>query len=1321
MVGTPLEQPSPRARGSNTTPPVSARGMNSARGLPLRVLPLRTATGEPVSARGVRSTPPTPRPTQEPVQVFIRMRPPRQPDADILRYSIEKPPQQTPRTLSNPVGSSDFPLPPSTPRSVGSSSVSLTLSGSLDNSATTDEHRTYEFSDVFDPSPESGTQLLQSVLPVITEQLKNGFNSSVLCYGQTGSGKTHTMHQLIVATVEVLFGTTVNHNGGSLSHSGASATPPEPQGPNILSAGLFDPNHDVVELSYIQIYGNRSYDLLSSSGGDGGPTKPASRYGEPLPKPKGVLVCEPFVLIQSAQDVMQRINDAQKRRVVSQHAMNPTSSRSHTLLSLRITKCIDGTAVQSVRVTLADLAGSERVKKSGVGGENLEEAIAINKSLSVLHAVIKASCDGDGVGVLPFRESALTLYLAPVLTNSCVFLVATISLEALNYHETKSTLEFATTAKKCVITRTKSMQVYERFRKGRAQEAIELQLQQEIETLRQRVELLQEELDIEKQKRELLVSIDGSMQGHLALLGQHSHHSKSTATGTVASNTAVRRSSNTTGAFAASAGSQDVLLKDHIQHLESQFAALQSLLRDREAEKMLLQSRKAIVDDIRSELEQRQTERNEARDALTKMLESETASQLQLAAGAGEGAASRGLSPLTQRTDAVAAMDKVCEAFLWLEEEYQKALECNEVYEKSLTALRQEHLISQQSALDMRRRMLHLEKEHNEAENLVEQLTAERNALQLKYNDLHFQLYTDKQERLINDECNALHQAANFRHAELEKVKAAFDDQRLLMETLQSRLSDVERQLEASEISRMKVLEENRARQESMVLAWSLFTPQQRGRYLSSDPLAAANGAGFNSAIVAANNAAPSSVFQGYDNIQLRATVRDLQKQLQEAKSQIEHRNYRIEDLSDELKNLQERLRHRDDEYTTLLKLDSQHVEQNEEMQTQIADLFSYLDAHNARQESLEARWRESLAEVEKLEDERKQSQRVINELTNKLDKALEELREQEQNKDVLTARLREAEAEKSTIARMRAEDQAKVAELERQLLRQQSLSNDISHKLDQAVNRKQHIVTEISNHTVQGELLKKRLLGTNGEEAKKRVAQLKKSVEHNRILLLNVTGTATSHQREGLTEHMVRNNRVANLRFEVSQLFRHQNAQRTHDYDAVSTQAGSDVGASPTQAVPAARHRDPMLVPVGSRAPPPPLQLANLRTHQPEGGGNTTPHAQSTAVQQPGTVLRKASYAPSVAGKPATRAPLPADIPPLSQIKMFHASHLNSANGMRSVSPNPPFASPPARPVAAAPFVSSSAVVPQQEPINGRPIIPKLAFNKKMATAAAR
>lgn len=71
--------------------------------------------------------------------------------------------------------------------------------------------------------------------------------------------------------------------------------------------------------------------------------------------------------------------------------MNETSSRSHSVFILRIeSKPTTGGAVRSAVLNLIDLAGSERVGKTGATGQTLAEAKKINQSLSALGNVINA-------------------------------------------------------------------------------------------------------------------------------------------------------------------------------------------------------------------------------------------------------------------------------------------------------------------------------------------------------------------------------------------------------------------------------------------------------------------------------------------------------------------------------------------------------------------------------------------------------------------------------------------------------------------------------------------------------------------------------------------------------------------------------------------------------------------------------------------------------------------------------------------------------------------------------------------------------------------
>ena len=98
-------------------------------------------------------------------------------------------------------------------------------------------------------------------------------------------------------------------------------------------------------------------------------------------------------------------------------------------------------------LSVADLAGSEKVSKTGSTGQTLDEAKQINKSLSALCLVIGAL--SDGAAHVPYRNSKLTRVLQESLGgNSKTVLVATCSPASDNAQETHSSLHFARSAKK---------------------------------------------------------------------------------------------------------------------------------------------------------------------------------------------------------------------------------------------------------------------------------------------------------------------------------------------------------------------------------------------------------------------------------------------------------------------------------------------------------------------------------------------------------------------------------------------------------------------------------------------------------------------------------------------------------------------------------------------------------------------------------------------------------------------------------------------------------------------------------------------------------
>jgi kinesin family protein 5 len=99
------------------------------------------------------------------------------------------------------------------------------------------------------------------------------------------------------------------------------------------------------------------------------------------------------------------------------------------------------------KLCFIDLAGSEKVRKSGVKGQTLEEAKKINLSLSCLGNVVHALTTNSEH--IPYRNSKLTRILKDSLsgeTNTSI--ITTCSTDKIDYHETISTIKFAVRAKR---------------------------------------------------------------------------------------------------------------------------------------------------------------------------------------------------------------------------------------------------------------------------------------------------------------------------------------------------------------------------------------------------------------------------------------------------------------------------------------------------------------------------------------------------------------------------------------------------------------------------------------------------------------------------------------------------------------------------------------------------------------------------------------------------------------------------------------------------------------------------------------------------------
>ena len=201
-----------------------------------------------------------------------------------------------------------------------------------------------------------------------------------MCYGQTGAGKTFTL---------------ANDKPGQ---EGVMI-----QAFNYIFQAMAEERElkYEVQLSYQQIYLDGLTDLLS-------PSSPVELREDPK---EGVYVSGArWETVSTTKEAIEALHKGNANRATAATKMNAESSRSHAVLLLRV-KCTGGARTLNGLLYLCDLAGSERVKKSGVEGAGFDEAKAINQSLTTLGRCIEVLASSKKEKP-PFRESKLTRLLS---------------------------------------------------------------------------------------------------------------------------------------------------------------------------------------------------------------------------------------------------------------------------------------------------------------------------------------------------------------------------------------------------------------------------------------------------------------------------------------------------------------------------------------------------------------------------------------------------------------------------------------------------------------------------------------------------------------------------------------------------------------------------------------------------------------------------------------------------------------------------------------------------------------------------------------------
>ncbi|XP_059704364.1 kinesin-like protein KIF18A isoform X2 [Haemorhous mexicanus] len=164
------------------------------------------------------------------------------------------------------------------------------------------------------------------------------------------------------------------------------------------------------------------------------------------------LSCALLLKPKSAEEILQMLDYGNKNRTQHPTDVNASSSRSHAVFQIYLRQQ-DKTAsinqnIRIAKMSLIDLAGSERAKATSAKGARFVEGTNINRSLLALGNVINALSDPKSKKHIPYRNSKLTRLLKDSLGGNCrTIMIAAISPSSLFYDDTYNTLKYANRAK----------------------------------------------------------------------------------------------------------------------------------------------------------------------------------------------------------------------------------------------------------------------------------------------------------------------------------------------------------------------------------------------------------------------------------------------------------------------------------------------------------------------------------------------------------------------------------------------------------------------------------------------------------------------------------------------------------------------------------------------------------------------------------------------------------------------------------------------------------------------------------------------------------
>ncbi|KAI5478637.1 kinesin family member 20/23 [Pseudohyphozyma bogoriensis] len=432
-------------------------------------------------------------PVKEPIQAYLRIRPPPTPADEIKGSYLEI------------VSDSEVLMIPPAPTDL------------------------YKFTSIHSPSTTQSQFFEATTLPLVKDFL-GGQNCLLFAYGTTGSGKTWTVQggsqggedagvlpRVLDVVWRSLEGKDVmgtrdeqgsKQTGSNKSKTGLRNVTPSANDASIPIIPVSDAYHYHLSISYAEIYNEKIYDLLesplpqpsvstsstaSTSGGLFGKAfaavkgfrtvqrnalslkadKPAPGASSASGNGNKYVAGMREVKVASADEARQILAQGQQNRRVYSTLANRASSRSHSVFTIKVVKTpksgYSGEEL-TTRFSIVDLAGSERVVNSGTSGERLKEAGNINKSLMVLGQCMEVLRKNQerkdqkkAPAMVPFNHSKLTmLFQSFFVGDGKAVMIVNVNPYETGFDENSHVMKFSAVAKGVKTVTEKKVEIEER-------------------------------------------------------------------------------------------------------------------------------------------------------------------------------------------------------------------------------------------------------------------------------------------------------------------------------------------------------------------------------------------------------------------------------------------------------------------------------------------------------------------------------------------------------------------------------------------------------------------------------------------------------------------------------------------------------------------------------------------------------------------------------------------------------------------------------------------------------------------------------------------